>query len=112
MSTLTNGHDVAQAIELLVAALRAPAPPAAPAAPTGPEFMTVTEFAERLGVCERTVRNMLKAGLPHVRPSPRVIRVRVALAEKWLADETNRGSAARAITLGTIVARRGELLKG
>ncbi len=102
-----NGPEVASVLESLLTALRAPAAPAAPAAPLGPEFMTVAEFAQWLGVCERTVRNMLKVGLPHVRPSPRVVRIRVAPAEKWLADETNRGSAARAMKLGVIAARRG-----
>jgi excisionase family DNA binding protein len=102
-----NGPDVATALELLLAALRAPPPPAAaPAALVEPEFMTVADFAQRLGVCDRTIRNMLKAGMPHVRPTPRVVRIRVAPAEKWLADETNRGRATRAMKLGAIEARR------
>jgi hypothetical protein len=101
-----NSPDVATALELLLTALRAPPAPAVPAEPVAPDFMTVADFAQRLGVCERTVRNMLKAGMPHVRPTPRVVRVRVVLAEKWLADETNRGSAARAMKLGAIAARR------
>lgn len=101
-----SGGQLVFILESLLVAIR-PTAPAVPAAPAPPEFMTVAEFAERLGVCERTVREMLKAGMPHVRPSPRVIRVRVALAERWLADETNRRSAARAMKLGTIAARRG-----
>jgi hypothetical protein len=67
----------------------------------------VAEFAARLGVCDKTVREMLRAGMPHVRPTPRVIRVRVALAETWLAEATNRGRAARAMKPGAVEAPRG-----
>lgn len=95
-----NPDQLTTALQAVLDALGAPATPSARPVPEGPpeaQFMTVAEFAARLGVCEKTVRDMLKAGMPHVRPTPRIIRVRVALAEKWLAEATNRGRAARAM---------------
>ncbi len=99
-------NPVATALDALFAALRAPVP-SAPIAPKEPEFMTVAEFAQRLDVCERTVRNFIKAGMPHVRPSLRIVRIRVEAAERWLVEQTGRGSAARAMMLGRLASRRG-----
>lgn len=66
-----------------------------------PAYMSVSEYAERVGVCEQTVRRMIGEGLPHARPRPRVIRIRVTDADAWI-DSRSAGS-------GRVGARKGSL---
>ncbi len=49
-------------------------------------FLTVAEVAERLKLCEQTVRNMIDRGeLAAIRVGPRRIRVREAELDRFLA---------------------------
>ncbi len=49
-------------------------------------FLTVAEVAERLRLCEQTVRNMIDRGeLAAIRVGPRRIRVREAELDRFLA---------------------------
>lgn len=53
---------------------------------TIPQFITVQEVAERLNLCEMTVRSAITKGtLPAVRVSNR-LRIPVAGVERWLAE--------------------------
>jgi excisionase family DNA binding protein len=81
------------------------APVAAPS-DAAPEFMTVDEYAARIKVAPATVRRMTRQdGLPHVRPRPRTIRIKVAEADQHLAAKASRS----ATTLGRIDAMKGKL---
>jgi excisionase family DNA binding protein len=80
-------------------------PAEAPVEPA-PELMTVDEYAARIKVAPATVRRMARQdGLPHVRPRPRTIRIKVAEADQHLAAKASRS----ATTLGTIDAMKGRL---
>ena len=46
------------------------------------------EAAKAIGVCEKTLWNLRKAGkIPHVRPSKGVVLYPVSALEKWLAEQ-------------------------
>ncbi|HMY16573.1 MAG TPA: excisionase family DNA-binding protein [Polyangium sp.] len=60
-----------------------------------PTFMTVEEYARRIRVQPATVRRMVREeNLPHVRPRPRLIRIRVHEADQWVASRKS-GTLAR-----------------
>src|SRR5262245_35639136 len=92
-------------LESLLVAVR-PAAPAAPVPLALPEYETVAEFAARLGVSQKTVRRMLGSGLPHERPRPRLIRIPVDRAQRWIAEQTAIGNVETAQRRATIDARR------
>lgn len=95
-------------LEALIAALQEelaqlpPEPPPAPA-PT-PAYMTPEEFSRHVRLTPGTIRQMAREGLPHVRPRKRVIRIKVAEAEAWMARRPD--AAARSAVLD---ARKGHL---
>ena len=99
--------EVVRLLEALLEAVR-PSAPAAASLPVLPEYETVADFASRLGVSEKTVRRMLSSGLPHERPRPRLIRIPVERAQKWLAEQTARGDVEVARRHATIHSRRRE----
>ena len=99
--------QVVSLLEALLEAVRSPAPAAVPS-PGGLQYETVSDFASRLGVSEKTVRRMLASGLPHERPRPRLIRIPVMRAQKWLAEQSVGGELEAAQRRATIDARRGE----
>ncbi len=71
---------------------------------SAPELTTVDEYAARIKVAPATVRRMARQdGLPHVRPRPRTIRIKVAEADQHLAAKAPRS----ATTLGRIDAMKG-----
>lgn len=71
-----------------------------------PMFMTVEEYALRIRVRPATVRRMVREeNLPHVRPRPRLIRIRVQDADQWVAS---RMSGALARRRAGIEARKGD----
>jgi hypothetical protein len=41
-------------------------------------------YGEHLGLCERTVGNLLKQGLPHLKIGSRRVRIDVAEADAWM----------------------------
>jgi excisionase family DNA binding protein len=86
----------------------AKAPPETPPPPppaSVPAFMTVEEYAKRIRVTPATVRRMVREeNLPHVRPRPRLIRIRVTEADGWIAA---RESGALARRRAVVDARRG-----
>jgi excisionase family DNA binding protein len=97
---------VLQMLEELFASAKQASPPAAP--PTPPvEYMTVAEFAARIGTSEGTVREFCKEGMPHLRPRPRLTRIHVAQAEEWLRARAATVYVAEAARLGRAAARRG-----
>jgi excisionase family DNA binding protein len=49
----------------------------------GRDILTVKEAAALLRVNVKTVHAMLADGLPHLRPSPRVIRIERAVLTSW-----------------------------
>lgn len=105
-----NGADpaVATALAALTAALAGTATPRPSASPpVDPAFLDVTEFAERHRVSTKTVRRMIDDGMPHERVRRRLIRIELAKAETWIAEQTARGAAARGAELGRLTARRG-----
>jgi len=71
-----------------------------------PIFMTVEEYARRIRVRPATVRRMVREeNLPHVRPRPRLIRIRVRDADQWVAS---RRSGALARRSATVEGRKGD----
>lgn len=59
------------------------APPIEAVGDTVPEFMKVAEFAQHIGMCKRSVENMVTEGLPIVGKGRRR-RVPVAEAVAWI----------------------------
>jgi len=91
-------------IEAEIAKLPASTIPPPPSAL--PTFMTVDEYARRIRVQPATVRRMVREeNLPHVRPRPRLIRIRVREADQWVAA---RSSGALARRRAVVDARRGD----
>lgn len=52
-------------------------------------YMSPADFARHVGVSPRTIRSLLKTGLPRVKVS-RYTRIPVAAAEAWLASDRDR----------------------
>jgi excisionase family DNA binding protein len=73
-----------------------------PPPPPPPTFMTCEEYAERIRSTAPTVREMIRQGLPHVRPRPRMLRVKVAEADAWLEERSRRPSGRTAAHKGRI----------
>ena len=72
---------------------------------SSPLFMTVEEYAARIRVQPATVRRMVRdENLPHVRPRPRLIRIKVREADQWVAA---RASGALARRRAVVEARKG-----
>jgi hypothetical protein len=88
------------------------APPAA-ANEREPEYLSVADFAARLGVTERAVRQMVAEGMPHVRPRPRLTRIVVAQAVAWMAARSGAAGPDVAVKAArrraTLDAHRGEV---
>lgn len=76
--------------------------PAPAAEPARPLYLSPGAFADELGVHPSTVRRMLGEGLPHLRPRPRLIRIPVADARRWMEARAAR-------SLPAVAAHRGEL---
>ena len=50
--------------------------------------MTISEVAKRVGVCENTIRRLIKNGeLPHIRISPRRVVIVPEHLDQWLAEK-------------------------
>jgi excisionase family DNA binding protein len=49
-------------------------------------YLTKTQIAQHLGVCTRTINNLMNRGLPHVRLGGRLIRFRLADVEKHFEE--------------------------
>jgi hypothetical protein len=87
-------------------------PRAAEAPAPEPKFLSVESFAVRCDLTERAVRALIRAGMPVVRPRPRLTRIPVAEAEAWIraranpANDTAASAARRRAKLDT---RKGEL---
>jgi excisionase family DNA binding protein len=65
-----------------------------------PTFMTVEEYARRIRVRPATVRRMVREeNLPHVRPRPRLIRIRVHDADQWVASRESGALARRSAAM-------------
>lgn len=83
------------ALRAAVEALRAECPPTAAGTPEGDSappaaiYMSPEQFAKRVGVTTRTVRSLLREGLPALAVS-RYTRIPVERAERWL-EERRRG---------------------
>jgi excisionase family DNA binding protein len=73
-------------------------------APTVPEWLNVEQYAARIGASPRTVYKMIRDGLPHVRPRARLIRIKVADADRWIQETT------RTRPSGRVAARKGKLI--
>lgn len=59
------------------------------------DLLTVREAARRLAVSVPTVRRLLRDGkIPHVRPSPGVVRVKAADLDAYIERQTIGGDAA------------------
>jgi hypothetical protein len=65
-------------------------------APPPPEYLSVDDFAKRLAMRPKAVRQLLKEGMPHVRPRPRTIRIHVAKADAWIEARSKPAGAAEA----------------
>jgi excisionase family DNA binding protein len=69
--------------------------------------MTVEEYAARIRVQPATVRRMVREeNLPHVRPRPRLIRIKVREADQWVAA---RASGALARRRAVVEAQKGAM---
>jgi hypothetical protein len=83
-----------------------------PRAPDVPPFLSVTDFAVRIGVTEKAVRQMIADGMPHVRPRPRLTRVAVPQAERWMAERSHPAAPSASIEAArrraTLDAHRGD----
>lgn len=77
--------DATRVLELLRALLVEEERPAAPPAPA---FMSCEEYAERIRSTAATVRELCREGMPHARPRPRMIRIKVAEADAWLEERS------------------------
>lgn len=95
-----------EAMRALIEAEIAKLPPDTIPPPSSvPTFMTVEEYARRIRVRPATVRRMVREeNLPHVRPRPRLIRIRVRDADQWVAS---RMSGALARHRAAVEARKG-----
>jgi hypothetical protein len=88
-----------------LAAELATLPAEAPAAPIPPPaYMTPIEFARHVRLAPATIRKMADEGMPHTRPRPRSIRIKVAEAEEWIAARS-----AKPARSATVAARKGRL---
>ena len=56
-----------------------------------PLYMTIDEFALRVGVCKNTVKKWVAANLPHFRAG-RTVRIHVEKAELWLLSGGGDGT--------------------
>jgi excisionase family DNA binding protein len=92
-----------QAALVILAAMTGQTIEPAPTLPAIPEWMTVDQYAARINASPRTVRKMVHDGLPHARPRPRLIRIRVVEADQWIQTTTRKRPN------GTIAARKGKL---
>lgn len=90
--------DPQRVLELLRAMLAEDAPVTAPP----PEFMTAEEYGERIRATAATVRELVARGMPHVRPRPHMIRIKVAAADAWLEDRSSRPSGRAAAQKGML----------
>jgi hypothetical protein len=83
-----------------------------PPAPSVPPFLSVADFAVRIGVTEKVVRQMIADGMPHVRPRPRLTRVAVPQAEAWMAERSQAATPSASIEAArrraTLDAHRGD----
>jgi len=91
MSEVTSPVPLLMALRSLIdtAIAKQQPEPTAPASEAEPEYLTVAEFAARLRVTERVVRQMIADGMPCVRPRPRLTRIVVAKAKAWMAARSN-----------------------
>lgn len=82
---ISRRSQIETSLSALTAELAAlpPDPPAAPVRPSA--FMTAAAYAEHLQISPRTLRRLIKEGLPVVRPRPKLIRIPVADATAWMA---------------------------
>lgn len=88
-----------------LAAELATLPAEAPEAPIPPPaYMTPIEFARHVRLAPATIRRMAGEGMPHTRPRRRLIRIKVAEAEAWIAARS--ATPARSAILH---ARKGDL---
>lgn len=86
---------------------RLPSESNTPPPSSAPAYMTVEEYARRIRVRPSTVRRMVREeNLPHVRPRPRLIRIRVRDADQWVAARTSGAIARR---MAVVEARRGDV---
>lgn len=69
------------------------APEAAAEAP----FLTVPDFAARYQISPRTVRRMIREGMPVDRPRKRAPRIKVADAERWIAANRTQREASETL---------------
>lgn len=85
----TDRRTTLEALRALLDAEIARLGPTEPAPTEPPAYMTVEEYAERVRLTPATVRRMVRdEHLPHVRPRPRRIRIKVAEADAFIAART------------------------
>ncbi len=54
--------------------------------PPAPDYENKQQLAARLGVCVRTIDNLLAHGLPHLKLTRKLIRFPRAAVDQWLAE--------------------------
>jgi len=101
--------EVVRLLESLLSLAKDEATTPAPA--PQPVYLTIQEFAKRLGVTTKAVRGMLRDGMPHIRPRPRMIRIPIEKAEQWCQACTRAASedVADARRIAICDAHRGEV---
>lgn len=62
-----------------------------PKPPPMPSRLTIRSYAERQNVSVSTVRRWIRAGLPHTKLSPRIIRIDPNAADEWIRRGGDRG---------------------
>ncbi len=76
-------QDEAELVELL-------AGEAAPPSNDVPPFLTMEGYALHIGMSLRTVRRLVREGLPHTRPRRRDVRIPVPEADAWVMADPER----------------------
>jgi excisionase family DNA binding protein len=65
----------------------------APGNDVAPPWLSIKDFATRIRMSPRTVRRMIREGMPHERPRRRAVRIHVAEAEAWIANPERAGGS-------------------
>jgi len=49
-------------------------------------YLTKAQLAKHLGVCRRTINNLMAIGLPHLRFNPRLVRFAWPDVNRWIQE--------------------------